>query len=138
MSSTYFEDRSCLMLIRRVHERRNQWHYPVRLEIFENIRRHDCLCHPTGGDRGNDIAYDVIFIALLCESLCESDLGKFGSGVIALTEATKKTRSRSRVDYSAVFLISEMGPCSSCTLDKVIVSISLYRTETVDIPYKPL
>lgn len=52
---------------------------PLRLHFLQNIRRHDGFGHSAGGDRGDDVAEDVVLQALLCECLGETDKSELGS-----------------------------------------------------------
>jgi hypothetical protein len=60
-------------------ENSNKRDDPLRLQLREDIGRHDSLGHSAGGDRSNDIAKNVVLQALLCKSLCEANKRKFGS-----------------------------------------------------------
>ena len=62
-----------------MYEDCNQRDDPVRLEVLEDIGRHNGLCHSGCGDRGNDVGEDVVLETFLCECFCETDLCEFGS-----------------------------------------------------------
>jgi hypothetical protein len=82
VTTTAFENASCLFCVRGVYKNGNQGNDPIRLQVLEDIWRHDSLCHSGCGDGGNDVGEDVVLQTLLCECLCEPDLCKFGSYVV--------------------------------------------------------
>lgn len=129
MSSSHLEDRSCLVLVRRMHKHSNEWYDPIWLEVFQDIWWHHSLCHPAGGYGCYDIAYYVVLITLLCERLGETDLREFGGGVVALTEASEQACSRRCVDNPAILLLPEMWPRSSGTLGQVALAVNQKRFE---------
>lgn len=51
---------------------------PLRLHLLQDIRRHDGFGHSAGGDRGDDVAEDVVLQALLGERLGEANESEFG------------------------------------------------------------
>lgn len=132
VTSTRFEYTTSLG-VRFVCKDSNERDDPLRLKLLEDIGRHDSLGHSAGCDRGDDVAKDVVLQALLCESLGETDEGKFGSftivstrswlryssprtRIVRLTKRTKQAGSRSSANESAVLLFPEVRPCSSCAL----------------------
>tara|TARA_R110002003_G_scaffold193_6_gene14968 strand:- start:5332 stop:5697 length:366 start_codon:yes stop_codon:yes gene_type:complete len=52
---------------------------PLRLQLLEDIGRHDGLGHSASGDGCDDVAKDVVLETLLCERLCKANQGEFGS-----------------------------------------------------------
>ncbi len=78
VTSTSFEDRTSLG-VRFVCKDGDKWDDPLRLQLREHVGGHDSLGHAAGGDRGDDVAEDVVLQALLRESLGEANKGKFGS-----------------------------------------------------------
>src|SRR5665213_413983 len=98
-----------------MHQDCNQGYYPVWLQVFQHIRRHDCRSHSACRDWRNDIAQNVVLDAFFRQCLREANLRQLGCRIIALAEASKQTSSRSSVDYSSILLFPEVWPRSPCT-----------------------
>ncbi len=64
----------------------------------------------------NDIAVNVVFGALLGESLCETNHGELGGGVVGLAEGAVETGGRGGVNDAAVLLLTEVRPSGTGAL----------------------
>lgn len=68
-------------------------------------------------DGSDHVRNNVVLVTLLGQSLSESHLGQFGSGVIGLSEVSEKTGSRSSIDDTSILLLPKVRPSRSCTLN---------------------
>ena len=106
---------------------------PLRLQLREDIGRHNGLGHSAGSDWGDDIAEDVILQTLLCKSLGKTNKGKLSScsmvsicsalcfqyirtRIVRLTKRAEQASRRSGTDEPTILLFPEMRPCGSCAL----------------------
>ena len=64
-------------------------------------------------NRSDDVGHDVVFGALLCEGLGETDQAEFGGRVVGLAKVAEQASSGAGVDNTAILLLTEMRPGSS-------------------------
>lgn len=73
---------------------------------------------------------NVVFCALLCEGLSETDHGQLGGRVVGLTKASEETGSRGGIDDTTILLFPEMGPGGSGTL---VGAFDVYSDDEVPV-----
>lgn len=116
MATANFVDTTGLGGVVGVNQSSDQGNDPVGLEVLKDIRGHNGGRHAAGGDRSNDVGNNVVFGTLLGEGLCETDLAKFGGGVVGLAKVAEQTGGGSSIDNTAILLLPEVRPRGSRAL----------------------
>ncbi|KAI6769210.1 hypothetical protein HG531_010314 [Fusarium graminearum] len=102
VATANLKDTTSLLCVVLVNQDSDEGNNPFGLELLEDIRRHDGLGHSAGSYlTRNNIGQDTILDTLLGQSLCETDHGELGSGVVGLTKVAKEASSRRGVDDTA-------------------------------------